>query len=113
MTSNLNPFNEKYREDSLWQQVRRNAEKAGKGVITSVLVLYYCMMDADTPAWAKTMILGALGCFICPTDPIPDFIPGVGFIDDAGVLGCAMSTVIFHIKQEHREKAQDKLKAWF
>lgn len=35
----------------------------------------------------KIMVAGALLYFVLPTDMIPDFIPGIGLIDDALVLG--------------------------
>ena len=51
--------------------------KAGKEVIEKALILYYCLQDDDTPAWAKTTIIGALGYFISPIDAIPDLVPVV------------------------------------
>jgi uncharacterized membrane protein YkvA (DUF1232 family) len=35
----------------------------------------------------KALIAAALLYFVLPTDVIPDFIPGIGYIDDAMVLG--------------------------
>ena len=102
-----------YQEKSLWKKIGKYALVAGKDVITRCLVLYYCMMDKDTPAWAKTTILSALAYFISPLDAIPDFVPAVGYGDDLGALGVAMASVAFHIKQEHRELAEEKLKNWF
>jgi uncharacterized membrane protein YkvA (DUF1232 family) len=75
--------------------------------------MYYALQDADTPAWAKAVIIGALGYFISPIDLIPDVTPVVGFVDDLGVLVGAAATVALHIKDEHTIRAQEKLKKWF
>lgn len=66
--------------------------------------------DEDTPIWAKTTIMGALGYFISPLDAIPDITPFVGYSDDLGILVAAVAT---HIKDEHVEKAKETLKKWF
>lgn len=84
--------------------VKRGARK----IITVTFTLYYCMRDSETPAWAKSVILGSLGYLIFPMDFIPDAIPGVGFTDDWSVILGAIATVAAHIKDEHRLKAESK-----
>jgi uncharacterized membrane protein YkvA (DUF1232 family) len=49
------------------------------------------------------ILVGALLYFLMPVDAIPDFIPGVGFLDDAGVIAMALGTVKTEI---------DKFRAW-
>lgn len=71
-----------------------------------VTACFYCAMDANTPAFVKAVLFGALAYFIMPADVIPDFIAGLGFTDDAGVLLAAMKTVHAHIKDAHRQKAK-------
>ncbi len=70
-----------------------------------MLTLYYCLIDPETPAWARAVIIGALVYFISPADAVPDFLPG-GYVDDLAVLGGAAVMVVAHIKPEHRERAQ-------
>lgn len=102
-------YENKYDEKSLFDKIGKFASVAGKKVILQVLVLYYCLLDRDTPSWAKTTIIGALGYFIFPLDSIPDIMPGIGYSDDFGVLVFAMGTVIAHIKEEHKERAKEKI----
>lgn len=106
-------YGKEYNEESFWKKVSSFVIKAGKEVIEKALILYYCLQDDDTPAWAKTTIIGALGYFISPVDAIPDLVPVVGFSDDLGVLTLAITVVLAHIKQEHRDKAKEKIKEWF
>ncbi len=82
-------------------------------MIRGALVLYRCLRDPNTPKWARTRIIGALGYFIFPLDAIPDVVPVAGFSDDLGVLALALATVALHIKPEHKQKAEEKLKTWF
>jgi len=95
--------------DSFWRKIQRFAFVAGRSVIGKALALYFCLRDPDTPAWAKAVILGALGYFILPVDAIPDFLPGIGFSDDLGVLVTVLATLAVHVKREHRERAREIL----
>ena len=75
-------------------------------VLTSALTLYHCMRDSETPAWAKSVIVGALGYLVFPMDLIPDAILGAGFTDDWSVILGAIATVATHIKHEHKQAAE-------
>ncbi len=94
-------FEKEYSDDSFWDKVKKYAKIAGKNVLEPALKLYYALQDRDTPAWAKTVIIGALGYFISPIDAIPDITPVVGYSDDLGVLIAAVATVGAYIKKEH------------
>jgi len=57
----------------------------------------------------RMTLLGALAYFVLPADAVPDFLPVLGFTDDAAVLATAMKVVIAAIRPEHREAARRKL----
>lgn len=82
------------------------AKQGASKILTSALTLYHCMRDGDTPAWAKSVIVGALGYLIFPMDLIPDAIIGGGFTDDWSVMLGAIAAVATHIKGEHRRLAE-------
>ncbi len=108
-----NDYGKQYSEKSFWEKVGKFAFQAGKLVVEKALILYHCLQDPETPTWAKTIIIGALGYFIMPLDAIPDLTPVVGFSDDLGALLLAFATVAMHVKEQHIEKAKEKLKTWF
>lgn len=108
-----NKYTEEYSETSFWDKTKNFAKAAGETVIESALKLYYSSLDADTPTWAKAAIFTALGYFISPIDAIPDLIPVVGYSDDLGVLAAATATIATHIKDEHVQRAKEKLRQWF
>ena len=82
-------------------------------VIYTALKLYYTMQSPDTPAWAKAVIIGALGYFISPVDVIPDVTPIVGFADDLGVLAAATASVVTNITPAIKAEAKKKANEWF
>ena len=53
------------------------------------------------------MIAGALAYVVFPIDIIPDFILGVGFLDDAFVLGIVMKKLSNEIEKYKRFKGKD------
>lgn len=106
-------YTDSYSDDSFWGKVKGYAKVAGETVLEPALKLYHASTDPDTPAWAKTVIYGALGYFISPIDAIPDITPVIGYADDLGVLAAAVAATAAHIKTEHGQKAKETLKQWF
>jgi uncharacterized membrane protein YkvA (DUF1232 family) len=74
-----------------------------------LLAAYYCAFDRDTPLAVKTTLVAALAYFVLPADAIPDWLPVVGYTDDAAVLAAAVKLVADHISPMHREAARAKL----
>jgi len=106
-------FSKEYSENSLWDKITRYAKVAGEGVTIKVLELYYALMSPETPAWAKAVIVAALGYFISPADAIPDVVPAAGYADDLGVLTAALATVATSITEEVKAVAQARYKNIF
>lgn len=102
-----------YSDSAFQAKVKRYAQVAGSTVLEPALKMYYALKDDDTPGWAKSTIIGALGYFILPFDAIPDILPVVGYSDDLTVLAGALMVVSAHIKDEHVEKARATLRQWF
>ena len=113
MAEQESDLSKEYSDDSFWEKVKKFALKAGREVLEKALVMYYCLQDSDTPVKSKAVIIGALGYFIMPLDAIPDMIIPIGYADDLGVLAAALVIIASHIKQEHRDAADEKLLEWF
>lgn len=93
--------------------MHRIAKMVGSKTLLTTLTLFYCLQDADTPRWARGVIIGALGYLILPLDLIPDIIPGVGYADDWAALVAALATVAAYIKTEHKAHANAQLNRLF
>jgi len=86
-----------------WRKMQRLA--ASLPFAEDLLTAHYCAFDRQTPLHVKAAMLGALAYFVLPDDLIPDYIPVIGYADDAAVLAMAMKLFSSHIKPEHREAA--------
>ena len=101
-----------FSESAFWTKLGESAKKMGLKLTYYSLVLFYAMVDKNTPRRAKLVILGALGYLVLPVDLIPDFIPG-GHVDDLGVIVAAIWQVIGSITPEIKAKAARKVTEWF
>ena len=106
-------YEHEYSDESFWTKLQRFAKVAGKEVVQKALWLYYAAARPDTPTWARATVYSALGYFILPTDAIPDVTPMVGFADDLGALTLAIATIAAYIDEGVKDKAQQKMGAWF
>ena len=100
-------------DGSFWNKVKNFALKAGREVIEKALWLYYAAQQPNTPAWAKTVIYGALAYFVLPVDAVPDAIPVAGFTDDLGALAAALGTVSMYVTDQVKTMASEKMREWF
>jgi len=55
------------------------------------------------------VLMGALAYFVVPADMVPDFLPWLGFTDDAAVLFAAIRAIAPHITGAHRARARAAL----
>ncbi len=91
-----------------WDKLRKTLGRVP--FIEDALAAYYCATDGKTPIYVKAVLMGALAYFIIPYDVIPDFIPGLGFTDDAAILATAISAVRSALRPEHFDAARAFLK---
>lgn len=54
-------------------------------MLTNIRYFFEYIRDKNIPVYKKGLILGSLLYFILPTDIVPDFILGLGWLDDAAV----------------------------
>jgi uncharacterized membrane protein YkvA (DUF1232 family) len=90
-----------------WTKAKRVA--AALPFAEDLLAAYYCAFDRATPLQVKASLLGALAYFILPFDAVPDFLPVLGYTDDAAVLVTAIRLVAAHILPVHRDAARRML----
>ncbi|HEX7760402.1 MAG TPA: YkvA family protein [Caulobacteraceae bacterium] len=99
--------NERIVGAGLWPKLRRAAAQIP--FAADVLSVWYCARDPETPTSAKAMIMAALAYFVLPVDAIPDFLPAIGYTDDAAVIAAVLAIVGRNLKPRHREAAQAAL----
>jgi uncharacterized membrane protein YkvA (DUF1232 family) len=73
--------------------------------------LYLAYRHPRTPWYAKVFAALIVGYVFSPLDPIPDFIPGVGLLDEMVVvpIGVLLATKMIprEVMEECREKARE------
>ena len=99
--------NERIVNSGLWPKLRRAAAQIP--FAADVLAIWYCARDPQTPTSAKAMIMAALAYFVLPVDAIPDFLPVIGYTDDAAVIAAVLAIVGRNLKPRHREAAKEAL----
>jgi len=73
------------------------------------LAAFYAASDPATPSTQKLMIWGPLLYFVIPLDAVPDFIPALGFADDAAAIAAMLGAVGKAITVAHRTRAREAL----
>jgi uncharacterized membrane protein YkvA (DUF1232 family) len=90
-----------------WTKVKRVAARLP--FAEDLLAAYYCAFDRATPLQVKAALMSALAYFVLPFDFIPDFLPLLGFTDDAAIVLTAIRMVGAHMRPEHRLAARAAL----
>ena len=101
-------YSQHYDESGFWRKVKHVAAQVGAKVLYPALQLYFMMKSDQVPVKAKTLILGALGYLILPTDLVPDFIPALGFTDDLTALLVALRTLHKYLTPDINARAKDQ-----
>lgn len=102
-----------YSENELFDKVKKHTKAAGLNLVYVGLVLFYTLQNPKLPLKIKNTIIGGLGYFILPIDVVPDFIPGIGLVDDLGVLMGVLVIAAFYIDEDVKNKAIAKLRDLF
>lgn len=57
-------------------------------------ILWRAFLAPETPLWLKGLMLGVPLYLVSPLDVIPDFIPILGWVDDAIVIPLLVSWIV-------------------
>ena len=95
-----------------WRHMGREAwRRRARQLSAQTYALYLAYRHPRTPWYAKVFAALVVGYVFSPIDPIPDFIPGVGLLDELvvvpiGVL-IAAKMVPRQVMEECEEKARE------
>lgn len=113
MKPDLEKYSDQFSEEGFWKKLGKIANAVGTKLIYTALLLYYAYRRKETPAWARSIVLGVLGYLLAPIDLIPDLTPLLGYTDDMGVLALGLATIAGYINEDVKVKARTKLYLWF
>lgn len=100
---NIQPSDEKRSRAKFWPKLRKNMARIP--FAQDVCAVWFCATDDETPVSVKATLWAALAYFVLPIDAVADFLPIVGFTDDAAVLALVLSRLGSAIRPAHRDKA--------
>ena len=90
-----------------WQAIRDRARR----LRSEVCALYLAYRHPDTPWHAKVWLACVIGYALSPIDLIPDFIPVIGYLDDAILIPLGITLAIRmippHVMTECRAKSAE------
>lgn len=77
----------------------------------SIKYFFEYIKDKEVPFFKKGLILGSLLYFVLPTDIVPDFIIGLGWLDDATVAAFIWNALRTEIREyiDKRKIADSKV----
>jgi len=64
-----------------------------------LVILWRAFLAPETPAWLKGLMLLIPAYLLSPIDLIPDFIPVLGWVDDAIVIPLLVSLIVRMLPQ--------------
>lgn len=74
--------------------MRESLKHWARSIRRDVHAVYLAARDPRTPWYAKALALGVAGYALSPIDLIPDFIPVIGYLDDAVIVPLGIMAVV-------------------
>ena len=87
-----------------WEAWKRRARQLS----AQTYALYLAYRHPRTPWYAKVFAALVVGYVFSPIDPIPDFIPGVGLLDEIVVVPIGVLIAAKLIPRQVMEECQEK-----
>src|ERR687898_1197449 len=87
-----------------WEAWKRRARQLS----AQTYALYLAYRHPRTPWYAKVFAALVVGYVFSPIDPIPDFIPGVGLLDEMVVVPIGVFIAAKMIPRQVMEECQEK-----
>lgn len=101
-------------ELTIWQNIRDNASRVGRGTTRIFLELYYVLKSSDTPFWDKTIIVSALSYQFLPKQILSKEKHGIlGYADNLVTLMLAYNRVKKMVTPQIAAQVDRVLTKWF
>jgi len=82
-------------------------------LMAEALALWFCARHPETPLVAKLLAIAVAAYAFSPIDLIPDFIPVLGFVDDALLLPIGIWLTLKLVPAPVLEECRAKAAQWF
>ena len=92
----------------MWWMNLEAWKRRARRLSAQTYALYLAYRHPRTPWYAKVFAALMVGYVFSPIDPIPDFIPGVGLLDEMVVVPIGVLIAVKMIPREVMEECQEK-----
>ena len=75
-------------------------------VKSDLKLLWFALKHPQSPGWLKLGVVGLALYFLLPIDLIPDFIPGLGMVDDLVIIPFALNWLLRKLPAHVRSEAE-------
>lgn len=89
-----------------------NIRMWARGIKRDGVTLWFAYKHADTPLMAKLLCVLVVAYALSPIDLIPDFIPVLGYLDDAILLPCLIWIAVRLIPSGVLAECRSKAAEW-
>lgn len=111
---NKEGFSSSFNLPTLWEKIKHNAKRLGRGTTKMVLLMYYVLRSEDTPTSAKVIIYGALAYLVLPINLISTRrFRFLGLADEALAIAIAYKKISQHVTPAMEQEAEETLNKWF
>jgi len=88
-------------------EIKAEQRGAARELLEGVRTMWRMLVDSSyTISWdVKAWIIFGLAYFISPFDIIPDFLPGVGYLDDALVVAWVLHQISDEVTKYRRKRS--------
>jgi uncharacterized membrane protein YkvA (DUF1232 family) len=69
--------------------------------------LWRAFLDPKTPLWLKAAMIGVVLYLVSPLDLIPEFLLGLGIVDDLILVPLMLSWIAKYVPEENAEPAAE------
>ncbi len=75
-----------------------------------VITLWHAFFKRETPLFLKFATIATLVYLLSPIDIVPEFIPGLGFLDDLIIVPMLVSWIVARLPQNNAPQHQSYTK---
>ncbi|MER3405951.1 MAG: hypothetical protein C4289_12965 [Chloroflexota bacterium] len=92
-------------------KIYQKLRAAGREIEREAHVYRLVLQDRRTPRLAKLLLALALGYALLPFDVIPDFLPGIGHLDDVVIVPALVLLALRLVPREVVEECRQRVTA--
>ena len=105
----IRKYRKHYNETDFWKKLNALSGSTLRQMLKRLLLLRELLFDANTPHLTRLTIVACLGYVITPFDAIPDFLVGIGYLDDFAIMGLVLGKIESLATDDIKQRVKDRM----